>query len=70
MEDQNIIFYSMEKLLKNCSKNKEDCLCIMNVYIDNNEPKFSGLCVDKKRQKEIYETFRGGLKKINEDIEF
>lgn len=68
--NQNIIFNTMKKMLNECEKNKQNCLCIMNVYREDNIPKFSGLCVEKEQQQDIYNLFRNNLQKLNNDIEY
>ena len=65
-----LLMNTLSQYLSNCEKNKEDCICIMNVYDENEQPKFSGLCANKKTQENIYNLFRNELKKINSDIEY
>ena len=65
-----LLMNALSQYLSNCEKNKEDCICIMNVYDENKQPKFSGLCANKKTQENIYNLFRNELKKINNDIEY
>lgn len=66
----NVLMNALSQYLSNCEKNKGNCICIMNVYNENKQPKFSGLCANKKTQENIYNLFKNELKKINSDIDY